>query len=238
MNALKAIQLLDRLSPMPLRTDLDVEAGVIFGVDGDPLIVVDSFQDRELTDEEVHIIASVVAVAVNEWTERNRLIIAENYEERATVMLDHADANNPHAIYESNCIPAPDSPLRAGNPGGAMGIECRQDDDQRRPFTPQSKPIVPRTTPLPPEWQAQVDVGRAHLARMRGELLTPEQVSLLAAYDAEQAVQAASKAISAETAECLPDVPDDVLLHRRGAVVARQNPETLLGQMGTHPCER
>ena len=103
MNALKAIQLLDRLSPMPLRTDLDVEAGVIFGVDGDPLIVVDSFQDRELTDEEVHIIASVVAVAVNEWTERNRLIIAENTDDPVIKHLcaDYMRQERPTAI---SCI--------------------------------------------------------------------------------------------------------------------------------------
>lgn len=130
MNMLEALVLIDKTIAPPLKTDLEQEAGVIFDRNGAPVIAVDCFHDRKLTDHEAHVIASVIVFAVNELVEHARLVSGENCGGRPRQHW-RTDANNPDAICEANYVPKPDSPLLAGNPGGAMGIEHRQNDDQR-----------------------------------------------------------------------------------------------------------
>jgi hypothetical protein len=57
---------LDRLRalyPLPWRTDLAVEPGVIFAADGTMVLSVDTWSDRP--DFDVHVVAKIIVQAVN-----------------------------------------------------------------------------------------------------------------------------------------------------------------------------
>ncbi len=59
---------LHQLAPTPWHVDLAVEAGVVWAADGHQVAIVDVWTD--MPDANVHVIASVIRVAVNEWAER------------------------------------------------------------------------------------------------------------------------------------------------------------------------
>lgn len=71
-DALKQLEALEGLIALPLHTDLTIEAGVLLDSTETGVAWVDVFQDFGWTDEQAHAVASVIAVAVNEWVERTR----------------------------------------------------------------------------------------------------------------------------------------------------------------------
>ncbi len=54
---------LQMLAPLPWRTDLSIEPGVVFDAAGAAVIVVD--QHNERPDRDVHVIADAVVAAMN-----------------------------------------------------------------------------------------------------------------------------------------------------------------------------
>lgn len=73
-DAHKMLEAFEGLVTLPVKTDLMLEAGIIFDSSNRPAMVagVDVFHDFEWTDEEAHAVASVISLAVNEWVERTR----------------------------------------------------------------------------------------------------------------------------------------------------------------------
>jgi len=180
-----AIELLDRAAPLPWAVSQDISAGSVFAADQSQVAVADV--DGDMPDVDADHLAAIIAVAVNEWAERNRLIVAEHYEKGGFVVpaaTTDVDQFRAKAVTLRACAAGSELPGEAGIPDSVADFMIA---DYLRPEGPTAADCAKRAKRYAEEAGVKLpSVGQ--LARHLIERCPPDRPDVILAREGREAL--------------------------------------------------